>query len=55
MEDVKRSWDKSSTDKGVVNTLFVKACEALIDFKFNVKKLISIIYERQKSSIPSLW
>lgn len=31
MEDVKRSWNKSSMDKGVVDILFIKACETPID------------------------
>lgn len=54
MEDVKRSWNKSSMDKGVVDLLFVKAREALPDLNSLLRNFFLIINERHKSSISSL-
>jgi hypothetical protein len=47
MEEVKKSWNKSSIEKGLIASLFVRACRALN--KLNSVSRILFDYQRRHS------
>ena len=54
MEEVKKSWNKSSIEKGVITLLFVRAYKAFIKLN-SLSRILHDCQRGQKSSILSLF